>query len=129
MTKPFGFEGKRRQRQAEEGIATMAEFVDTLIVIPNDRLLIMSDVECSMEMAFKMADDVLRQGVQSIAELILVPGEINLDFADVKAVMDNAGPGVDGDWRGNRRRPRPSSPPRQPLTAPFSRSRWKAQQA
>ena len=92
VTKPFGFEGKRRQRQAEEGIATMAQFVDTLIVIPNDRLLIMSDVECSMEMAFKMADDVLRQGVQSIAELILVPGEINLDFADVKAVMDNAGP-------------------------------------
>ncbi len=92
VTKPFGFEGKRRQRQAEEGIATMAQYVDTLIVIPNDRLLIMSDIECSMEMAFKMADDVLRQGVQSIAELILVPGEINLDFADVKAVMDNAGP-------------------------------------
>ena len=92
VTKPFGFEGKRRQRQAEEGIATLAQYVDTLIVIPNDRLLIMSDAECSMDMAFRMADDVLRQGVQSIAELILVPGEINLDFADVKAVMNNAGP-------------------------------------
>ena len=92
VTKPFGFEGNRRRRQAEEGIIALAEYVDTLIVIPNDRLLIMSDADHSMEMAFKLADDVLRQGVQSIAELILVPGEINLDFADVKAVMNNAGP-------------------------------------
>ena len=100
VTKPFGFEGKRRQRQAEEGIATLAQYVDTLIVIPNDRLLIMSDAECSMDMAFRMADDVLRQGVQSIAELILVPGEINLDFADVKAVMDNGRSGMDGHRHG-----------------------------
>ena len=92
VTKPFDFEGSRRRRQADEGIATLSEVVDTLIVIPNDRLLIMSSENLSMDMAFRMADDVLRQGVQSIAELILVPGEINLDFADVKAIMSNAGP-------------------------------------
>lgn len=91
VTKPFGFEGSRRRRQAENGIKKMTSVVDTLIVIPNDRLLAMSDEKLSMEMAFRLADDVLRQGVQSIAELILVPGEINLDFADVKAVMTNAG--------------------------------------
>ena len=92
VTKPFNFEGARRRRQAEEGIKALSEVVDTLIVIPNDRLLIMSTENLSMDMAFRMADDVLRQGVQSIAELILMPGEINLDFADVRAVMDNAGP-------------------------------------
>ncbi len=92
VTKPFNFEGSRRSRQAEEGIAALSAVVDTLIVIPNDRLLIMSNESLSMDMAFRMADDVLRQGVQSIAELILVPGEINLDFADVKAIMSNAGP-------------------------------------
>ncbi|MEX0762696.1 MAG: cell division protein FtsZ [Dehalococcoidia bacterium] len=92
VTKPFAFEGSRRKRQAEEGIARLSQVVDTLIVIPNDRLLIMADEKLSMEMAFRMADDVLRQGIQSIAELILVPGDINLDFADVKAVMSNAGP-------------------------------------
>ncbi|MDP7090228.1 MAG: cell division protein FtsZ, partial [Dehalococcoidia bacterium] len=77
---------------ADEGIKALSEVVDTLIVIPNDRLLIMSTENLSMDMAFRMADDVLRQGVQSIAELILTPGEINLDFADVKAIMSNAGP-------------------------------------
>ena len=92
VTKPFNFEGSRRRRQADDGIATLTEVVDTLIVIPNDRLLIMSNENLSMDMAFRMADDVLRQGVQSIAELILMPGEINLDFADVKAIMANAGP-------------------------------------
>ncbi len=92
VTKPFAFEGNRRQRQAEEGMARLKEAVDTLIVIPNDRLLIMSDETLCMDTAFRLADDVLRQGVQSIAELILVPGEINLDFADIKAVMSNAGP-------------------------------------
>ncbi|MDA1298117.1 MAG: cell division protein FtsZ [Chloroflexi bacterium] len=91
VTKPFGFEGSRRRRQAEGGIKRMTAVVDTLIVIPNDRLLAMSDEKLSMEMAFRLADDVLRQGVQAIAELILVPGDINLDFADVKAVMTNAG--------------------------------------
>lgn len=92
VTKPFNFEGTQRKRQADEGIKTLAEVVDTLIVIPNDRLLIMSNESLSMDMAFRMADDVLRQGVQSIAELILIPGVINLDFADVKTIMSNAGP-------------------------------------
>ena len=92
VTKPFNFEGARRKKQAEEGIKVLADVVDTLIVIPNDRLLIMSNESLSMDMAFRMADDVLRQGVQSIAELILMPGEINLDFADVKTIMSNAGP-------------------------------------
>ncbi len=92
VTKPFNFEGSRRRKQADDGISTLSDVVDTLIVIPNDRLLIMSNENLSMDMAFRMADDVLRQGVQSIAELILMPGEINLDFADVKAIMSNAGP-------------------------------------
>jgi cell division protein FtsZ len=92
VTKPFGFEGAVRKKKALEGIEMLREQVDTLIVIPNDRLLAISDEQLTMDRAFKMADDVLRQGIQSIAELILVPGEINLDFADVRAVMDNAGP-------------------------------------
>jgi cell division protein FtsZ len=92
VTKPFAFEGAVRKKKALEGIEMLREKVDTLIVIPNDRLLAVSDEQLTMDRAFKLADDVLRQGIQSIAELILVPGEINLDFADVRAVMDNAGP-------------------------------------
>ena len=92
VTKPFEFEGAVRKNRALEGIEVLREKVDTLIVIPNDRILAVSDEQLSMDLAFKMADDVLRQGIQSIAELILVPGEINLDFADVRAVMENAGP-------------------------------------
>jgi len=92
VTKPFAFEGAVRKKKALEGIELLRDVVDTLIVIPNDRLLAISDEQLTMDRAFKMADDVLRQGIQSIAELILVPGEINLDFADVRAVMDNAGP-------------------------------------
>ncbi|MDA1279181.1 MAG: cell division protein FtsZ [Chloroflexi bacterium] len=92
VTKPFAFEGAVRKKKALEGIEMLRSRVDTLIVIPNDRLLAISDEQLTMDRAFKLADDVLRQGIQSIAELILVPGEINLDFADVRAVMDNAGP-------------------------------------
>ena len=91
VTKPFGFEGTRRRKLAEEGIARLKEKVDTLIVIPNDRLSQVSDENLTVEQAFKLADDVLRQGVQSIAELVTVPGDINLDFADIKSVMSNAG--------------------------------------
>ncbi|MDA1279320.1 MAG: cell division protein FtsZ [Chloroflexi bacterium] len=101
VTKPFNFEGSRRRKQADEGIKALSDVVDTLIVIPNDRLLIMSNESLSMDMAFRMADDVLRQGVQSIAELILMPGEINLDFADVKAIMSNAGPAWMAIGRGS----------------------------
>lgn len=92
VTKPFKFEGNRRMKQAEEGIARLTEVADTLIVIPNERLRSRSGESMTMDVAFRMADDVLRQGVQSIAELILVPGEINLDFADVRSVMCGAGP-------------------------------------
>ena len=91
VTKPFGFEGSRRRKLADEGIARLKEKVDTIIVIPNDRLFAVCDEKVTMENAFKMADDVLRQGVQSIAELVTVPGEVNLDFADVQTVMSNAG--------------------------------------
>ncbi|MBP38660.1 MAG: cell division protein FtsZ [Dehalococcoidia bacterium] len=92
VTKPFAFEGAVRKKKALEGIEMLRDKVDTLIVIPNDRLLAISDEQLTMDRAFKLADDVLHQGIQSIAELILVPGEINLDFADVRAVMDHAGP-------------------------------------
>ncbi len=101
VTKPFSFEGSHRGRKALEGIEELRDFVDTLIVIPNDRLLAMSDESLTMDNAFRLADDVLRQGVQSIAELILVPGEINLDFADVRAVMQNAGPAWMAIGRGS----------------------------
>ena len=92
VTKPFDFEGSKRRKLAEEGIARLKEKVDTLIIIPNDRLSVVCDETITMENAFKMADDVLRQGVQSIAELVTVPGDVNLDFADVQTVMSNAGP-------------------------------------
>ena len=92
VTTPFSFEGVRRFRTAEEGIKLLQDHVDTLIVIPNERLHIIAEDELTTENAFKMADDVLRLGVQSIAELVTAPGEINLDFADVQAVMRNAGP-------------------------------------
>ena len=91
VTKPFTFEGKKRLNQAERGIASLKEKVDTLVVIPNDKLLQIIDRRTPIVEAFKMADDVLRQGVQGISDLISVPGLINLDFADVKAVMLNTG--------------------------------------
>ncbi len=92
VTKPFSFEGSRRKISAEQGIARLVDRVDTLIVIPNERLLSLCGDDITAESAFKMADDVVQQGVKSIAELITTPGEINLDFADVKAIMSNAGP-------------------------------------
>lgn len=91
VTKPFGFEGSRRQQVAEEGIAALKTKVDTLITIPNDRLLQVIERSMPVESALKIVDDVLRQGIQGISELITEPGLINLDFADVKTVMSNAG--------------------------------------
>lgn len=96
VTKPFTFEGRRRQQQAEQGIERLREKVDTLIVIPNDRLLQVAEKRTSILDAFKLADDVLRQGVQGISDLITVPGLINLDFADVRTIMDNAGSALMG---------------------------------
>ena len=91
VTKPFTFEGKKRLSQAERGIESLKGKVDTLVVIPNDKLLQVIDRKTSIVEAFKMADDVLRQGVQGISDLIAVPGLINLDFADVKTIMLNKG--------------------------------------
>jgi cell division protein FtsZ len=96
VTRPFGFEGRRRGVQAEKGIETLTEAVDTLIVIPNDRLLEISDDDTSVLQAFRLADDVLLQGVQGITDLIMTPGLINTDFADVSAVMRDAGTALMG---------------------------------
>ncbi len=100
VTKPFGFEGARRSEQAEAGIEDLAREVDTLIVIPNARLLSVLDRKTSMVEAFRMADDVLRQGVQGISDLIMLPGLINLDFADVRTIMSKAGTALLGIGMG-----------------------------
>ena len=92
VTKPFSFEGVHRYQVSDEGIVRLLGKVDTLIIIPNDRLLDLCDQKTGVDNAFKLADDVLRHGVQAISEVITVPGLINLDFADVKAVMKDAGP-------------------------------------
>lgn len=100
-TKPFAFEGEKRRRNAETAIANLRQSVDTLIVIPNDRLLQTIDRQTPLLEAFRVADDVLRQGVQGISDLITVNGLINLDFADVKAVMSNAGSSLMGIGRAS----------------------------
>lgn len=91
VTKPFNFEGQKRKKSAELGIDKLKEQVDTLIVIPNERLLQIADKKTNLEDAFSLADDVLRQGIQGISELITVPGLINLDFADVRSIMSEGG--------------------------------------
>ena len=91
VTRPFTFEGAKRSQSAEAGIDTLKEKVDTLIVIPNDRLLQLADKRASLQQAFRLADDVLHQGIQGISELITVPGLINLDFADVRTIMSEGG--------------------------------------
>jgi cell division protein FtsZ len=96
VTKPFGFEGRRRSQQAEQGIDTLREKLETLIVIENDRLLQVVEKQTSVVDAFRMADDVLRQGVQGITDLITVPGLVNLDFADVRTIMREAGSALMG---------------------------------
>jgi cell division protein FtsZ len=96
VTRPFGFEGRRRAEQAHRGIEELREQVDTLIVIENDRLLQVVEKRTSIIEAFRMADDILRQGVQGITDLITVPGIVNLDFADVRAIMTEAGSALMG---------------------------------
>ena len=96
VTKPFGFEGRKRMAQAEEGIAILETKVDTLITIPNDRLLQVIEKRTSMLDAFRIADDILRQGTQGITDLITIPGLINLDFADVRSIMKGAGSAMMG---------------------------------
>jgi cell division protein FtsZ len=101
VTKPFGFEGTRRREQAEIGIQALKDEVDTLIVVPNNRLLAVLDKQTSMVEAFRVADDVLRQGVQGISDLVTLPGLINLDFADVRTIMSNAGNALLGIGMGS----------------------------
>jgi cell division protein FtsZ len=96
VTRPFAFEGRRRAEQAQLGISELGDKVDTLIVIPNDRLLQVVEKQTSVMDAFRMADDVLRQGVQGITDLITVPGLVNLDFADVRTIMRDAGSALMG---------------------------------
>ncbi|MGH2709665.1 MAG: cell division protein FtsZ [Actinomycetota bacterium] len=100
VTRPFSFEGRRRASQAEEGIQELKQSVDTLIIVPNDRLLQISDETTSMLDAFRMADQVLHQGVDGITALIVTPGLINLDFADVRTVLSNAGSALMGIGQG-----------------------------
>jgi cell division protein FtsZ len=104
ITRPFQFEGTRRREQAEAGIESMAEEVDTLIVVPNNRLLSVLDRNTSMVEAFRVADDVLRQGVQGISDLVTLPGLINLDFADVRTIMSEAGNALLGIGMGTGER-------------------------
>jgi cell division protein FtsZ len=100
VTKPFGFEGTRRGEQAEEGVNVLAGEVDTLIVVPNNRLLAVLDKQTAIVEAFRVADDVLRQGVQGISDLVTLPGLINLDFADVRTIMSDAGSALLGIGMG-----------------------------
>ena len=101
VTKPFAFEGHRRKTQAEEGLENLKNKVDTLITIPNDKILSIIDKKTPLNEAFAVVDDVLRQGVQGIADLITVHGLINVDFADVKTIMENAGSALMGIGYGS----------------------------
>jgi cell division protein FtsZ len=101
VSRPFLFEGRRRQQQAHEGLEALREAVDTLIVIPNDKLLDVVERRTSMQEAFRIADDILLRGVQGISDIITVPGMINVDFADVKAIMSNSGSAIMGIGRGS----------------------------
>jgi cell division protein FtsZ len=101
VTKPFSFEGTRRSKVAEEGILQLCDKVDTLVIIPNDRLIELCDAKTTVDNAFRLADDVLRLAVQAIAEVVTVPGLINLDFADIRSIMRNAGPAWMSVGRGS----------------------------
>ena len=128
VTRPFAFEGRRRSVQAEAGIQKLKEKVDTLIVIPNDRLLTVSNEKTSMINAFKSADEVLLKGVQGITDLITTPGVINTDFADVKMIMSNAGSALMGIGFATGEAGR-SAPPAPPSPARCSRPRSKGHAA
>ena len=126
VTRPFDFEGAQRSRQADDGIRRLREVVDTLIVIPNERLLAVVERRTALLDAFKEADNVLRQGVQGITDLITIPGLINLDFADVRTIMTDAGTAVMGDRHRDRREPRRGSGEgRDRLAAARGGDRWR----
>ncbi len=114
VTRPFDFEGTQRARMASEGIERLREVVDTLIVIPNEKLLAVVERRTSMLDAFREADDVLRQGIQGITDLITIPGLINLDFADVRTIMHDAGSALMGIGSAAGREPLRRRPPRSP---------------
>src|SRR5213594_3805179 len=118
VTRPFAFEGRRRAQQAEQGINELAEKVDTLIVIENDRLLQVVEKKTPLSDAFKLADDILRQGVQGITDLITVPGIVNLDFADVRTIMRDAGSALMGIGVGNGEN-RASDAAKQAISSPL----------
>ena len=118
VTRPFGFEGRRRSIQAENGIQALKEKCDTLIVIPNDRLLTVAGDKTTMMQAFKMADEVLLQGVQGITDLITIPGVINVDFADVRAILSDAGSSLMGIGYGSGNG-RASTAARQAISSPL----------
>lgn len=101
VTKPFSFEGRRRTQQAEEGIEALQGRVDTLIIIPNDKLLTVISEQTPVQEAFRVADDILRQGVQGISDMITIPGLVNVDFADIRAVMADAGSALMGIGTGS----------------------------
>ena len=122
VTRPFTFEGRRRMRQAEEGINNLKSKVDTLIVIPNDRLLQVIDKKTSVLEALRLADDVLRQGVQGISDLITIPGLINLDFADVRTIMSNAGSAIMGIGRAGGSEDRAVKAARMAISSPLLES-------
>ena len=108
VTKPFQFEGAKRMRQAEEGIEALQKVVDTLIIIPNQNLFRLANEKTTFTEAFALADDVLYQGVKGVTDLMVRPGLINLDFADVRAVMDEMGKAMMGTGEADGRRPRHS---------------------
>ena len=128
VTKPFDFEGTQRMRQAVEGIDRLREQVDTMIVIPNEKLLAVVERRTSILDAFREADAVLGQGVQGITDLITTPGLINLDFADVRTIMQDAGSALMGIGEASARTARPRRP-RTPCRARCSSSRSRAPRA
>ncbi len=109
VTKPFAFEGKRRANSAEAGIEELQKYVDTLIVIPNQNLFLIANANTTFKEAFEMADEVLQQGVRGITDLMVMPGLINLDFADVRSVMQEMGKAMMGTGEADRRRSRARS--------------------
>ncbi|MDQ3815479.1 MAG: cell division protein FtsZ [Armatimonadota bacterium] len=121
VTKPFGFEGNHRKTNAEVGIEKLRNVVDTFIVIPNDKLLEVIERRTPIRQAFRKADDILRQGVQGISDLITVPGEVNLDFADVKSVMQDAGTALMGIGIGSGER-RAADAASEAISSPFLES-------
>ena len=119
VTKPFEFEGSRRAQAAEDGVHALGDEVDTLIVVPNNRLLTVLDKHTSMVDAFRVADDVLRQGVQGVSDLVTLPGLINLDFADVRTIMSDAGNALLGHRHGPGRGARRRRPPQAAVSSPL----------